>query len=299
MKKILKLVAVAALGALVMTSCGNEGKMKTTESGLTYKFVELNKDAQQVQMGDILVGTCQISINDSVLQSVSTPDRILMVQESAFPGDLPEGLMMLHIGDSAEFYIDADKMVQLGINLPYYTPNTNMKVCYRIRLTDIVTKDEFEQERKNFEENLAQLQAAERDTLAAYAAANNINVQPTNDGLYIVVLKKGKGPLVEIGREVAMNYTGRLLNGKVFDTSIETVAKEAGLYTPNREYTPLRYKVGEMSLISGWEEGVINQPEGSRLRLIIPSALAYGPRALGEIPANSPLVFDIDIVSVK
>ena len=112
-------------------------------------------------------------------------------------------------------------------------------------------------------------------------------------------IPKGNGQKVEIGRQVAINYTGRLLNGKVFDTSLENVAKENEIYDSRRPYEPLSYRVGEQSLIRGWEKGIINQPAGSKLTLIIPSALGYGPQDLGIIPANSSLIFDIEIVSVK
>ena len=55
-----------------------------------------------------------------------------------------------------------------------------------------------------------------------------------------------------------------------------------------------------MGLIHGWEEGVMGQPEGSQLQLIIPSALGYGSQGAGQmIPPYSTLVFDLDIVSVK
>ena len=129
---------------------------------------------------------------------------------------------------------------------------------------------------------------------------NNIKAEPDEDGLYIIVNKKGKGQKVEIGRDVAINYTGRLLDGKVFDTSIETVAKSNDIYEPQRQYAPLSYTVGRMSLIRGWENGVINQPAGSKLTLIIPSSLGYGTQGAGDrIPPNSPLIFDIEIVSVK
>ena len=85
----------------------------------------------------------------------------------------------------------------------------------------------------------------------------------------------------------------------MFDTSVESVDKESGLYNPQRPYSPLTYTVGQMSLIQGWEEGIINQPGGTKLTVIMPSSMGYGPQAVGDIPANSPLVFDIDIVSVK
>ncbi len=296
MKKFFKLAAIAMLG--VLASCSND--FKTTDNGLMYKFIEQNKKATQVQMGDVLVGTCTVRLNDSVLLQFSKPDRMLQVTNSMFPGDLNEGLLMLHSGDSAIFGIDADEMAKVGATFPpYYKAGTGMKLYYEIRLTDIVTKQEIEQEQANYMKNMQETQEMEKETLAKYVADNNINATPDEEGLYIVVRKKGNGPKVEIGREVAINYTGRLLNGKVFDTSVETIAKENDMFNANRPYSPLTYKVGEQPLIAGWDKGVINQPAGSKLTLIIPSAMGYGPRDMGSIPPNSPLIFDIEIVSVK
>ncbi len=298
MKTFFKFFAVAFISVVFLTSCSND--FKTTKNGLVYKFTETNKNAQQVQVGDVLVGTCTVRLDDSILASVETPDRILMVSESVFPGDLPEGLLMMHLGDKATFGIEADSLTERGVVLPeFYKEGTGMKLYYEINLTDIITKEEMEQEQANFIENMQKAQEAEKENLAQYVKDNNIQAVPDEEGLYIIVKKKGKGPKVEIGREVAINYTGRLLNGKVFDTSIESVARENNLNDGGRSYGPMRYKVGEMSLIRGWEKGVINQPEGSQLTLIIPSALGYGPQDLGVIPANSSLIFDIDIVSVK
>lgn len=298
MKKCLKLFAVLTIGMSLLTSCGDG--FKTTKNGLKYKFLETNKDAQQVQMNDVLVGTCTLKLNDSVLRSVTTPDRILMASENSFKGDLPEGLLMMHIGDKAIFVIEADSVAALGMQFPdYYKPGTGMKLFYEIHLTDIITQEEMNEERKNYMENMEQMREAEKSTIAQYVAEKGIKATPDEEGLYIAVNKKGNGQKVEIGRNVAINYTGRLLNGKVFDTSVESVAKENNIYDANRPYEPLSYRVGEMSLIRGWEKGVINQPAGSKLTLVIPSALGYGPQDLGVIPPNSPLIFDIEIVSVK
>lgn len=299
MKKSIRLFAALILGATILVSCGDG--FKTTKSGLRYKFIETNKGAQQVQKNDVLVGTCTVRLNDSILGRVDTPDRILMANESTFPGDLPEGLMMMHIGDEAIFEIEADSVVKYGAAFPpeLYKAGTGMKLVYEIKLTDIITREEMEQEQANFMENMQQAQAAEKEALAKYVADNNIKATPDDEGLYIIVNKKGNGQKVEIGRQVAINYTGRLLDGKVFDTSIESVAKENGVYDSRRPYEPLSYRVGEQSLIRGWEKGVINQPAGSKLTLIIPSSLGYGPQTIGSIPANSSLIFDIEIVSVK
>ena len=298
MKKSVKLFAAILIGAVLMVSCGDG--YKTTKGGLKYKFIEINKGAQQVKLNDVLVGTCVMKLNDSILGRVDSPDRILMANEPIFPGDLPEGLLLMHIGDKAIFMVEADSVAKYGFRFPlYYKEGTGMKLIYEINLTDIITKEEMEQEQANFYENMRQAQAAEKEALAKYVADNKIDATPDEDGLYIIVNKKGKGQKVEIGRTVAINYTGHLLDGKVFDTSIETVAKNNDIYDSQRTYGPFKYRVGETKLIRGWEEGVINQPAGSKLTLIIPSALGYGPNDLGVIPANSSLIFDIEIVSVE
>lgn len=298
MKRLFKLFAAIVLGSVLLTACGDG--FKTTKSGLKYKFLETNKGAQQVQPQDVLVGTCVLKLGDSILGRVDTPDRILMANDPAFPGDLPEGLLMMHIGDKAIFQVEADSVASRGFRFPeFYKAGTGMKLIYEINLTDIITKEEMAQEQANYMENMQQAQAAEKEALAQYVADNKIKATPDEEGLYIIVNKKGNGQKVEIGRQIAINYTGRLLNGKVFDTSLETVAKENEIYDSRRPYEPLSYRVGEQSLIRGWEKGIINQPAGSKLTLIIPSALGYGPQDLGIIPANSSLIFDIEIVSVK
>ena len=131
-------------------------------------------------------------------------------------------------------------------------------------------------------------------------AKYKVSVNPVKNGKVTVSKETAeKGEPVQIGSTIAVNYTGRLLNGKVFDTSIEKVAKENNIVDPGRKYEPFEYQVGATSLIRGWEEGLINQPAGSSLTLIMPSRLGYGTRENNAIPANSPLVFDIEIVSVK
>lgn len=297
MKKLFTLLLASVLGTM-MVSCGDG--FKTTQNGLKYKFLESNPDAQQVQKNDVLVGTCTLKLNDSVLRSVTTPDRILQASDPAFKGDLPEGLLMMHIGDKAIFVVEADSVHALGLNFPdYYKEGTGMKLYYEINLTDIITIEEINQERANFIENMQQAREAEKELIANYVAENKIKATPDEDGLYVIVNKKGNGQKVEIGREVSVNYTGRLLNGKVFDSSIESVARENDIYDSRRPYGPMPYVVGQQSMIRGWEKGVMNQPAGSKLTLIIPSELGYGPQDMGSIPPNSTLIFDIEIVSVK
>ena len=133
-----------------------------------------------------------------------------------------------------------------------------------------------------------------------YMAANNLTAEPNAEGLRIIIKEQGNGPKVEMGKKVKMHYTGKLLDGKVFDTSVKEVAESAGMYDPRRPYEPLEYIVGEMGLIKGWEQGVMGQAEGTKLQVVFPSDLGYGAQGVpGLIPANSPLTFEIEIVEVK
>jgi FKBP-type peptidyl-prolyl cis-trans isomerase FkpA len=97
-----------------------------------------------------------------------------------------------------------------------------------------------------------------------------------------------------------VNYVGRTLDDKVFDSSIEAVAKAAALNQPGRAYEPIQVIVGMGGVIPGWDEGLLLLNEGSKATFVIPSALAYGAQSPSEdIKPYSPLVFDVVLVKVK
>lgn len=303
MKKQMKIATLVVAGTMMLTACGGDG-FKTTENGLMYKFEQQNKSAQQVQEGDVLVGEMTIKFDTiQTFSNVGHSDRIMQATKS-FDGDLYEGLLMMHVGDKAIFAIEADtlaKFLQPNQMPPYYEAGKGMKIYYEISLQDIVTKEEIMQEQANYMAEMQSRQQKEPEEIAAYIRDNNIKEKPTADGLYVVVKKKGNGPKVAAGKKVAINYTGRLLDGTMFDSSVESDAKRGNIYTADRTYEPLSYTVGQMSLIRGWDEGVMGQAEGSVLQIIMPSSMGYGPTGTrdGSIPPYSPLVFDIEIVSVK
>ncbi|MCR5193193.1 MAG: FKBP-type peptidyl-prolyl cis-trans isomerase [Bacteroidales bacterium] len=298
MKKTIKLLALIVLTTTILASCGDG--FRKTKSGLEYKFLVQNKGAKQIEVGSIPVGTVKITLNDSLLPSSETAQRFWTVDEPRYAGDVNEGLLMMHVGDKAIFRICADSLYKRGARMPdFYKENAGMILSYEIEITDVVTKAEADEERQNFIEAMREQAAEDDEAIKKYMADNNLKATPETSGLYIIVNKKGKGEPVQIGSTIAVNYTGRLMNGKVFDSSIEKVAKENNILDPSRKYEPFEYQVGATSLIRGWDEGLMNQPAGSSLTLIMPSRLGYGSRENGAIPANSPLIFDIEIVSVK
>lgn len=82
--------------------------------------------------------------------------------------------------------------------------------------------------------------------------------------------------VVKAGDTVQIDYTGELENGTVFDTSIEEVAKQAGIYNPNRPYEPLTFVAGAGQMIKGFDEAVIGMKVGEEKTITIPPEEAYG-----------------------
>ncbi|MEY3565435.1 MAG: hypothetical protein RJA23_1605 [Bacteroidota bacterium] len=101
------------------------------------------------------------------------------------------------------------------------------------------------------------------------------------------------------GDTVSVNYVGKTLNKKIFDTSVEQVARDNGIFSAGRKYQPLRYAVGYGFTITGFEFAISMMHPGEKATVIFPSRLGYGTQSSGSIPANSPLIFELDLVQVK
>ena len=103
---------------------------------------------------------------------------------------------------------------------------------------------------------------------------------------------------VENGDYVEVNYTGKLEDGTIFDSSIEEIAKNAMYYDPDRKYEPLGFVVGEGMLIEGFEKGVLGMEVGEKKEIRIPPEQAYGTE--GNHPlAGKTLIFEIEVVKIE
>lgn len=111
--------------------------------------------------------------------------------------------------------------------------------------------------------------------------------QSTNAGkLQIIDEKIGSGAVVKKGDTVEINYVGTLANGTKFDAS----ADHGGPFTT---------QIGVGQVIKGWDEGIIGMKVGGKRKLVIPPALGYGDQAVGSIPPNSTLIFQVELVGIK
>jgi FKBP-type peptidyl-prolyl cis-trans isomerase FkpA len=116
--------------------------------------------------------------------------------------------------------------------------------------------------------------------IESYIETKNLEgVQKTNSGLHYIIVEEGNGKRPNVDSKIKINYIGKLLNDNVFDSGDNVVFDLNGL-------------------ILGWQEGIPLITEQGRIKLIIPSKLGYGSRVTGNIPRNSVLVFDIDLIEV-
>jgi FKBP-type peptidyl-prolyl cis-trans isomerase len=118
------------------------------------------------------------------------------------------------------------------------------------------------------------------------AEASVVDVPPAPETLQSVDLVVGKGRAVASGDSVSVHYTGTLLNGKKFDSSLD-------------RKQPFDFTVGKSQVIKGWDQGVVGMQVGGKRKLTIPAPLAYGSQEKPGIPANSALVFEIELLSIK
>ena len=95
-----------------------------------------------------------------------------------------------------------------------------------------------------------------------------------------------------------VNYIGRLEDGRVFDSSIEEIAKDSMFYDPSREYEPLGFVVGDGSMIEGFDRGVLGLSPGEKREVRIPPEKAYGTSGAHPL-AGETLIFEIELVKLE
>lgn len=128
-----------------------------------------------------------------------------------------------------------------------------------------------EKELAAMEESMAKIKAQWPDAIT------------TDSGLKYVVVAEGEGDTPAAGTMVKVHYTGKLLDGTTFDSSVE-------------RGTPIDFPVGQGRVIKGWDEALLSMKKGEKRVLIIPSDLGYGPSGRGPIPPNATMVFDVELV---
>lgn len=293
-KKVMPIAMAAAIFAGA-TGCKNDSGFKKTH-GIAYKIIK-DVPGKNAQVGDIVefnivVKADTTEIANSYKNNGGHP-AVTRVEEVKQSGQFQAVFPYLSAGDSAVVEISCDTMLksippaqlQSGQLPPWL--KKGKKVVLNVSVVSVKSMDDY---KKEMEKKKADQTASDDKQIQDYIAKNNLKAQKTESGVYYVITKEGTGANIAKRQVASLKYTGKLLDGKTFDSNIDTTFHHA---------EPLTVNVGMGSVIPGMDQGLQQLKKGSKATLIIPSTLGYGPQASEQIPANSVLVFDIDVLDVK
>ena len=292
-------------GVSTLSSCQ---KTKVTERD-AIEFTYVKEGKEKPANGDFLLYNLEIlTQSDSVIYSTLTQPfpGYLMANDSIKPQNgMDEIFLSLRKGDSITFEAAA-KIVFSG-NQPAPIKEDD-KIKVRLGAFEVKTEAEMQafyeesmvKEQEKSAERAKALLVEEAKTIDAYLAKNKLKGQKTASGLVYVIEREGTGDSTSVGSMLLVNYAGYLLDGPLFDTSYPELAKANNMFSAERTYEPLPVNVGLGQVIPGWDEGLMLLKKGSKAKLIIPSPLGYGEAGAGTmIPANSILLFDVEVTDIK
>jgi FKBP-type peptidyl-prolyl cis-trans isomerase len=295
--------------SLFVAACSGS---KETPSG--YKFNVVRKgDGVKIDSGKFVVmNLLFMDGKDSVWNDSKKNGfpAVIQMQGTVPKGDaVLEVIKMLSKGDSVVFKVPAKKLFENTFRQPLpFSVDSASSFTFQIGLSAVLNQEEMnklqtelvaKQNEKMLQDQKVQLG---KDIVAIddFLKAKNVTAQTTTSGLRYIITKPGTGENAKAGQQVKIDYLGYLLNGKYFDTSIESEAKKNNLYMQGRPYSPLELTVGAQQVIPGWEEAIQLMNKGSKMTVYIPSTLAYGNQRRGDVIAeNSVLVFDMELIDVK
>lgn len=317
----LALAAGALSLASFLSSCDKTGgDFDKTKSGIEYKIFKKVGDKYERRtdvkgedptykdrIGKFLTGYLYYRTGkDSVLEDTrkkfggsAVPMPLMEIKKKGMPD---EAFALLQPGDSGVFRFNADSLFKpQGRPVPGFLKRSGNVIVINVKTDKLITQQEeaaMEQtlQQKMMEQQQKQMLAyaetqnkKDEVTLQEYLKKNNLTpTGKTPGGVYYIITQPGTGAKPKAGQTVSLQYRGTLLDGKEFDSS----AKHGG--------QPFSYATGRGQVIPGWDEGVAVLSKGAKATLLIPSSLAYGERGAGaDVPANSPLRFDVELVEIK
>jgi len=311
---ITRILPIALLSAVIIsnTGCtGGGGEFKKTH-GIEYKIV---KDAKgkNAAMGDWIDMNIKVyadsgakgdtfMLGDSRRDNQGKPVSI-QVDTPNFRGDFKAAFPMLSPGDSAVIKVSMDSIIKALPKQhmpPWMTAGGNHHLTYLVSVVSVKSNADHQKEamdkqaemQKEMEAKKAAQMPIDDKILQDYFAKNNIKAQKTASGLYYTIQKPGSGAQIAKGQTASMMYTGKTLDGKAFDSNIDTAIGHHG-------NTPLKFPVGMGQMIPGVDEGVGLLKKGSKATLYLPSPIAYGAQSPSpNIAPNSVLVFEVEITDV-
>lgn len=245
------------------------------------KFYTVNKEGRQPRLNDEVTFEMAQFFNDSLLFSTAGDEPMsLVLQQGDFVGDVPDALLMMHVGDSARLVVSVDSVFTTMLGMEEVPEEYAGKpIYYDLKLLSIKPYEVLEAERRVLLDSLKQ---AEDDFLMPLR--EDVKNTLTESGL-IVLEKTGKGKVAKLGDYVDFDFT-------MCDPKGDTIMNSFGVEAVEIQY-------GEEFIGKGFNEALGMVPEGGTMRFVIPSALAFDSTGYEQfIQPYMPLVVLLKMNSV-
>lgn len=280
---LLSFAAVAILGCKKSPFPGYEEK----PNGIYFKLLAIGDVEKKAAINDYI--TADIAYRTMSDSTFFSGRRRFQLSASRFPGSVDECFAMLSQGDSASFIISADNFFQKTLESPkpsFLHKQLNMKVD--IRLVEVQTQEDYNREKEAFLTWIEDFGDYEKVILKQFLEQKKIDVKPTATGMYFIPINQGHGMPVAAGDTVVVDYEGKFLNGKFFDST-------------KKRKEPFSFVLGQKwQVIDGLEEAIGYMREGEKALVILPSPLAFGRdgSSTGIIPPFTSVVFEVELLKV-
>lgn len=285
------------IGVLLFAACGDNSPYKgytETDSGLFYKLQMIGDGKRKPNIGDYLelIITYKTDKDSIFMDTYSSNDIgmvILPFNRSSFEGSFEEGLTTMNEGDSVSYIVDAQNLFNkfFKVELPLFLkPGSVVKMD--IKLHKILNQAQYEAELKRFEVLIEDRDIEEQRKIQLFVDTSSASYSRLQNGMYYLPIKQGTGTPAEKGNVIRMNYTGRFINGKVFESTYD-------------RGQPMEYICGEQGqVIKGLESAISLMNEGAKAKFIIPSHLAYGEEgsSTGIIPPYTTVIYEIELLNL-
>lgn len=286
---------VSIFAIMVFSSCGE----KTTPNGFAYTN-HTNTGGLKAVTGDQVIFHVHEYHDGKEIGSSrdrGTPVSIAMPDMSngpdtqgGKPNPLVDAISIMSEGDSATVIVPIDEDIKKRPGMEGV-----QVLSYSLYLEDVMPEAEFkekqeaEREKQKEVANRGRLEIAPlmEETVKNYAAGDlDDKIKTTASGLKYQIIEEGTGEQAVAGKNIDVHYYGVLTDGTRFDDS----------FSKQRVFS---FPLGQGRVIKGWDEGFALLKEGTKAILYIPAELAYGAADRGTIPANSELIFYVEMLDVK
>lgn len=306
-----KISSLLLLAVVIFSAC-NQATFKKGKDNLEYKIIA-DGSGPKVKDNDYMQLDFATYYNTGKKDSLLNDSRksgmpaIEMLNVKSTPPAYFDVLKQLRKGDSVAFRILTDSVYKGQQQMPPFFKKGHYLLT-TIKILNIFTSKEqadsaraasmAAKEKKDSLQGIVQL-GKDDNILKDYFTKNHIsNVKKAEKGTYVEILQPGTGNNIDTANVVKINYTGRTLDGKVFDSNTDP-SKPERMKPLKVNVTGIPNPAFGTPVILGWTDGLKLLNKGAKAKFYIPSSLAYGPEGPGgPIGPNAILIFDIEVVDV-